>query len=110
MKCDKYVVMETTLVDIHSNKVYMIVGDHHTHMPWNFHEDWSNIPWVVIKNVKSLMNCDKYVAIETTLVDIHSNNAYLMIGDDYFHVSFILKISWRLIKYSLSYIQICEKN
>ena len=40
MKCDKYVAIETTLVDIHSNNVCFIVGDENTHMSWKFHEDW----------------------------------------------------------------------
>ena len=31
--------METTLVDIHSSKVYMIVGDDNSHMSLKFHED-----------------------------------------------------------------------
>ena len=33
------------------------------------------------------MKCDKYVAIETTFVDIHSNNISLIVGDDYTHMS-----------------------
>ena len=47
----KYVAMETTLVDTHSNNTIGSEGEDNIYFPWKFHEDWLNSFLVILQYV-----------------------------------------------------------
>ena len=67
-------VIETTLTNIHNHYVYLSMKEDHAHIPLKFHKDSLSIlyMWHKICN-----NACKHVAMETTVIDVHSNKVLL---------------------------------
>ena len=76
--------------NIQSNSVLLRTGEDNVYFFWKFYEDCLN-SFKLWKNMwETLTEYYGYVAIETTQIDIHSNNVLLSVEEDniYFHWKF----------------------
>ena len=73
----KHVAMETTVIDVHSNKVLLELSKAQYIFRWKLCEDLSNCIKFMLEYVEDLTKYCKCVAIETTLVNIDSSNVHL---------------------------------
>ena len=76
-----YVAIETTLIDICGNDILISVAEVHICVSKKVHENSSNNLRVTLKYIRNLVEYCKYVAMETTMVDIHGNNTIMSEGD-----------------------------
>ena len=68
--------METTVIDVHSNKVLLEFRKAQYIFPWKLCEYLSSCIKVMQEYVEDLKKYCKYVAIETTLANIDGNNVH----------------------------------